>query len=210
MSRQWRNGRDRAESADASSAEELAARQRVPGTWIEEQVAAASALEGREIQAWLGVEDFIRSNEDETVFEFDDPNAPCLYLAVVEIQMVADPTVRIGTYYDNWDGWGLTLEPYDGRLEALDSPGSRTRRLSELPVGRVESVKARIDEIGNLAEIEMAVGDRFLLLAAGEIHPTWTERLEFVRGDESVLVFASQADYESIEWRNPWPDGMRA
>lgn len=208
MRRWWRDRRRQADPV-GSTREEVAASQRVPKLWIEQQVASAKALEGQEIRSWVGVEDAIRSNEDETVFEFEDPLAPCLYLAILEIHVADDIVARVGTYYDNWDAWGLSLEPYEGGLGVSDSPGSRKRQFENLPIGHVTTVKPRFDEIGNLAEIEMHVDGRFVLLVAGEIHQTWTERLDFVRGDESVLVFSSQDDYDSIDWRNPWPPGSR-
>ena len=48
---------------------------------VADQVAAADALLGHVVQSWVGNEWQIRSNDDETVFEFTDPQVPCLQLA---------------------------------------------------------------------------------------------------------------------------------
>ncbi len=110
--------------------------------WVAKQVAGARALEDQVVGAWAGVEMAVRSNEGETVFQFTDPQVPCLQL------------------------WGLTAELGDGALT------------------------------------------RLVLFVAGETYETWTERIEIRRFDESILVFTSQADYDSIDWIPPEPPGV--
>lgn len=65
----------------------------------------------------------------------------------------------------------------------------------------------RLSDHGDLTEVEFGFGDgagkEVVLIVAGEIHETWTDRLEFHRFGESLLVFTSRVDYDAIAWIPP-------
>lgn len=177
--------------------------------WVAKQVAGAKALEGQVVRAWVGVEMAVRSNEDETVFEFADPQVPCLQLWGLTAESDTGALTRLSNYQNDAD-FGLVVEPGGAPLDDLNSEGYRLRSLNELPVGEVTSVEIRLSDEGDLAEVELFVGGEFLLLVAGETYETWTDRIEIRRFDESILVFRSQADYDSIDWIPPEPPQVLA
>jgi hypothetical protein len=174
--------------------------------WVTQQVAGVKALEGQVVRAWNGVEMAVRSNNDETVFVFTDPQVPCLQLWALTIESDDGALTRLSNYQNDTE-FGLVVDPGGVPLDELHSDGYRLRALEELPLGKVTSAGVRLSGLGDLTEIELVVAGEFLLLVAGETYETWTERIEIRRYDESILVFRSQADYDSIDWIPPDPPG---
>lgn len=172
--------------------------------WVAQQVAGAKALEGQVVRTWVGVEMAVRSNEDETVFEFTDPQVPCLQLWGLTVESEHGALTRLGNYQNDTE-FGLVVDPQGVPLDDSNSDGYRLRSLDELPSGEITSVVTRLSDEGDLAEVELDVGGEFVLLVAGETYETWTERIEIRRYDESILVFRSQADYDSVDWMPPEP-----
>ncbi len=177
--------------------------------WVAQQVAGAKALEGQVVLAWVGVEMAVRSNEDETVFQFTDPQVPCLQLWGLTAESDAGALTQFSNYQNDTE-FGLVVEPGGAPLDDLNSEGYRRRTLDELPAGEVTVVEIRLSDDGDLAEIALLVGGKFLLLVAGETYETWTERIEIRRFDASILVFTSQTDYDSIDWIPPDRPGVLA
>lgn len=173
---------------------------------VQLQVDVARSLVGEVIDRWDGVEMAIRSNDDESEFWFSDPQVPCLQMFLIDLLTSAGAAVRFNAYQNDGE-FGLTVErdPKRHRMTSEAANGYRARALEELPVGEIRSVTVAISEQGDLSEIELDVAGQFLLFVAGETYETWTDRIEFHRYDESVLVFRSRADYDSIDWMPPAP-----
>jgi hypothetical protein len=77
--------------------------------------------------------------------------------------------------------------------------GYRLRSLTELSTGRVQEVSVRLDD-GLIAEVSLLVGDRELLLVAGEAEEQPSGQLVWHRLDESVLVFTDPDEVERVRW----------
>lgn len=148
----------------------------------------------------------VRSNDGHTEFIFDDPQVPCLQMRWINLWTTLGESVQFGVYQNN-DEWGLTVdrrrEPSEQDLHR--SAGYRVSTLDDLPLGVVRQVSVFVSDRGDLAEIELDVDEQFLLLVAGETYETSGDEIEFGRYDESVLVFRSRVDYDSLDWKPPNP-----
>ncbi|GIE76593.1 hypothetical protein Aph02nite_25430 [Actinoplanes philippinensis] len=163
--------------------------------WPAALAAAFSALRGRSIEAWQGVEMSVRGG-DEGVPEY--ATEPCLQLFLLEMVCASGPAVTIGTCQDDL-GFGLRAEP--GTIRAGDDwgRGFRRRTLTELPTGLVQDVEVYRD--GDvLAEVRIRFAERELLLMAGESDEGWAGELTWRRLDESVLVFTDPGEAERVSW----------
>ncbi len=178
--------------------------------WVQRHVDMAKSLVGEVVDRWDGVEMAIRSNDDESEFWFSDAQVPCLQMFLIDLWTRDGAAVRFNVYQNDAE-FGLTVErspePHGKTSEVVN--GYRGRALDELPVGEIRRVVVAISGQGDLSEIELDVAGQFVLLVAGETYETWTDRIEFRRYDESVLVFRSREDYDSIDWIPPEPPRPR-
>jgi hypothetical protein len=165
--------------------------------WLNERVREFTALRGRTVHTWTGVE--MAFFEDPPRFE--DPRAPFLQLVTLDATLDGE-VFSIVTYQDD-DRWGLWTQP-PGR--GGGNGIYRERHLPELPTGRIDDVTVRLEH-DVLAEVLFRIGSRPLLLLAGEAYEDWGGNLYFCRLDESVLAFTDPAAADTIPWRGePRPE----
>ena len=159
--------------------------------WLDERVREFTALRGRTVRTWSGVE--MAFFEDPP--RFTDPRAPFLQLTSLDATLDGE-VLSIVTYQDD-DVWGLWTQPlgpgFSGGIH-------RERHLPELPAGRIDDVTVHLEH-GVVAEVLLHVGSRPLLLLAGEVYEDWGGNLYFCRLDESVLAFTDPAAAATIPWR---------
>lgn len=165
--------------------------------WLNERVREFTALRGRTVRTWTGVE--MAFFEDPPRFE--DPRAP--FLQLLSLDATLDGEVRSIVTYQDDDVWGLWTQP----LGPGGSDGIyRERHLPELPTGRIDDVTVRLEH-DVPAEVLLSIGSRPLLLLAGEAYEDWGDNLYFCRLDESVLAFTDPAAADTIPWRgDPRPE----
>lgn len=132
----------------------------------------------------------------------DDQISAAQSLAALLVESASGAMTRFGNHQNDAE-FGLTVTAPAEPLARAVSGGYRVRALGELPAGLVTSVATRTSDAGDLTEIDVGVDDEVIRIVAGEIHETETERLEFHRFDESLLVFRSHDEYDSIEWTPP-------
>ncbi len=161
--------------------------------WLNERVREFTALRGRTVRTWTGVE--MAFFEDPPRFE--DPRAPFLQLLNLDATLDGE-ALSIVTYQDD-DAWGLWTQP-PGRYREQRRDLPRTAP-AELPTGRIDDVTVRLEH-GILAEVLLHVGSRPLLLLAGEAYEERGDNLYFCRLDESVLAFTDPAAAATVPWRN--------
>jgi hypothetical protein len=131
--------------------------------------------------------------------QFEDPAVGCLQLLVLSATLTDATLVGASTYQDD-HGWGLWPLPRSPIGNLAERNGVyRMRTLPELPTGKVDGVSVVVDE-GVLAEVVLSIRGRRLLLMAGEVYESGHGRLQFVRLDESVLVFTDPLAAESVDW----------
>ncbi|GAB1509077.1 hypothetical protein [Actinophytocola sp. KF-1] len=160
--------------------------------WLNERVREFTALRGRTVRTWTGVE--MAFFEDPP--RFTDPRAPFLQLLSLDATLDGE-VLSIVTYQDD-DAWGLWTQPpgpsFNGGIY-------RERHLAELPTGRIDDVTVRIED-GVPAAVHLVIGTRPLLLLAGEAYEDRGDDLYFCRLDESVLAFTDPAAAATVPWRN--------
>lgn len=173
--------------------------------WVETQIAAAASLVGEDIVGWDAIEMAIREDDLSGEPAFSDPAVPCLQLSTLALLLdVGEPAI-VG-HYQNEGHFAFRVER--GPVPASDWNAAhgifRRPRLEELPTGSIRSVVTRLDrESGDLAELVLDIDGREVLLIAGEIEETWTERLVWRWLDESTLVFVDPDTASPGDWIPP-------
>ncbi|AEV85366.1 hypothetical protein ACWT_4346 [Actinoplanes sp. SE50] len=164
--------------------------------WLQARIAEFRAVPGRTVTGWYGVEMAVREGGGAGP-EFAGPDAPCLQLLTLSAQVLDGPALTVGTYQDD-DVFGLLLtSPEDG---ASSRNGIfRARSLPELPVGPVDEVTVHLDA-DVLAEVVLRIGERNLLLIAGEAYENGDGDLSWHRLDESVLAFVDPEAAQALPW----------
>jgi hypothetical protein len=169
----------------------------VASGWVRTQLDEFLALKDQVIRSWTGVEMAVRGG-DGVAPEFGGPDVPCLQLRVLGAETATGVTRTVATYQDD-DSFGLTIQ-VDAGFDSDDvGHGYRARALPELPLGLVRHVSVYVDA-DVLAEVGLRVGDRDLLLVAGEAQEDQTGRLVWHRFDESVLAFPDPTVVERVHW----------
>lgn len=181
--------------------------------WTIGQARALESLRGRSVERWVGVELALWDTEDNDGPRFGDATLPCLHLLGLQAAMTDGAAVSIDTYQDD-AYYGLRtqqearFDDADGRWEGI----FRRRALTELPVGQVDQV-AVFAAGGVLAEVDLRIDGRPLLLVAGELDGTSEDGLLLHWLDDSVLAFTepgaaghatwtmSRSDRRLITWR---------
>ncbi|MBS2531978.1 hypothetical protein KGQ20_04265 [Catenulispora sp. NF23] len=169
--------------------------------WISERSRDFTALYGRRVESWIGVEMALRDDVGDGSPQFSDPTVPCLQLLGLQACLDGGDVLTVGIYQDV-DVFGLWPRPRaEARFQdaSLFTGALRWRRLTELPTGRVEYV-ATFADTGVLAEASLRIDARPLLLIAGELMETWDDELRFCRLDESVLVFTDPTAALQAPW----------
>jgi hypothetical protein len=155
------------------------------------------------ITEWRGVEMAIRDVGPDGVPQFSDPPVPFLQLLSLRLALGSRDAV-IHTYQSD-AGFGLAID------RAPDPPVAATAwdgiyregLLRELPTGLVTSVDVVIGDAGDIDEVVLVVGERTVLLMAGEVDEQGDGALHFRRHDESVLVFGAPTYAEGLHWFPP-------
>lgn len=169
----------------------------------EDQRQAFEALTGRSVLRWDGVEMALRATGPDGLPQFSDPTVPFLQLLQLDVTCSDGEAFTIGTA-QNDDIWGLSIAPQSQPASATNGFSIfRPRTLPELPIGSVKTVNLKINESSDIMEVLARIGTDDLLLMAGEVYELTTGHLEFVPGDESVLVFRDPRDADRIAWRVP-------
>lgn len=158
------------------------------------------SLEGRDILGWEAEEVAIREEATAAgvVAEFEDPCVTFLQLNRLDLELDNEELVSIGTYRD---GGAYGLWPHFPALRLVPHRQSgifRTRRLDDLPLGRVRSVDVRAHLRGTLNQATFTVGDELVVLLPGEINEDWEGALRVRLDRECVLLFTDSIDAEDV------------
>ncbi|WP_041832153.1 hypothetical protein [Actinoplanes sp. N902-109] len=166
--------------------------------WLRDQTAAFLAMRDQAVVSWHGVEMAVRGGDDEGIPEYDGPDVPCLQLLVLDAVNSEGQAVTITTYQNDMT-FGMWVNP--GAIGDREDWGCgyRRRTLTELPAGPIREVEVYLDDCV-VAEVRFHIGDRELLLIAGELREDWSGRFEWYRLDESVLVFTDPGAAEALQW----------
>ncbi|WP_280443422.1 hypothetical protein [Nocardia brasiliensis] len=172
--------------------------------WLAERSRKFALLRGKRVESWAGVEMAFREDVAGIGPQFEDPEVPCLQLWGLLASLDDGSTFTVSSYQDGVN-FGLCSDQKHTH-EKLQDEGLwdgiyRLRRLTELPTGRVDQVTVYVDAVDSvLAEVHLQIGQRPILLVAGELDETWGGELVFSRLDESVLVFNDLAAVEQTPW----------
>ncbi|MFC9432439.1 hypothetical protein [Nocardia sp. NPDC057030] len=171
--------------------------------WLAERSREFASLRGMSVESWVGVEMALREDVGGSGPQFEDPEVPCLQLWGLRASFRNGSVLSVRTYQDD-ARFGLWANQEYVRDEELWEGIYRRRSLTELPTGHVDQVTVFVDEVDAvLAEVHLQIGQRPLLLIAGEIDETSRGGLVFHRLDESVLAFTDPAAVEDVLWSSP-------
>ncbi|WP_199746576.1 hypothetical protein [Amycolatopsis sp. WAC 01416] len=167
--------------------------------WLAGQTRTFTALHGKRVDRWTGVEMALREDVAGTGPQFADPDVPCLQLYWLQAWLDDGSAVEIDTCQDD-DGFGLHGQSPDKASDDGHWNGIyRWRSFPELPTGPVDHV-AVFHERHFLAEVHFRIGARPLALVAGELEETHEGGLIFQRLDESVLAFTDLVAVDRVPW----------
>jgi hypothetical protein len=165
--------------------------------WLTGQARALESLRGRSVERWGGVELALwGAAEDDP--RFGDATLPCLHLFGLQAVLTDGAVLSIDTAQDD-AYFGLRTSP-EARFDSGHWEGIyRRRALPELPVGQVEQVAVFAAE-GVLAEVDLRIDGRPLLLVAGELDGTPEDGLLLHWLDDSVLAFTEPGAAGHATW----------
>jgi len=158
------------------------------------------SLEGRHVLGWEAEEVAIREEEtaDGVAAEFEDPCVTFLQLNRIDLELDGEELVSIATYRDG-NAYGLWPHCPALRLVPRRQSGIfRTRRLDDLPIGRIRSVDVGAHLRGTLNQVTFTVGDEVVVLLPGEVNEDWEGALRVRLDRESVLLFSDPLDAEDV------------
>jgi hypothetical protein len=168
--------------------------------WLTAKVEEFRELRGCSLRWWDGIEDGHARRPGRCLPKFSEPDLPCLQMWGLRATMEDGGVATFSTYQDD-TLFGLTVgHQGGGRNSGSGVQGIyRSRALPELPRGPIQAVAVYLDH-GVVAEVEMRVGDRALLLIAGEAEENDGGRLTWHRLDESILVFFDRSIANGMVW----------
>jgi hypothetical protein len=76
----------------------------------------------------------------------------------------------------------IKLEPYE------DGSIFRARCVSEIPTGKVSSMKVELDEAGNVLELSLCIGNSAIRIVSGEVYENENGSYWISQVDETLLV----------------------
>lgn len=158
------------------------------------------SLEGRHVLGWEAEEVAIREEESAAgvAAEFEDPCVTFLQLNRLDLELDDEELVAIGTYRDGGKH-GLWPHCPARRLVPNAQAGVlRTRRLDDLPLGRVRSVDVGASLSGTLNQVTLTVGDELVVLLPGEVDEDWEGALRVKLGRECLLLFTDPFDADDV------------
>lgn len=151
---------------------------------------------------WDAIEMAVRENGRASKPVFGDPAAPCLQLSMLAVLLRSGEPVIVN-HYQGDDAFGFRL--YRAPMPFGDWHGTdgiyRRRGLDELPTGEIRSATIRTSKATmDFAELLLDIEGVEVLLIAGEIEETWTERLGWRWLDETTLVFTDPSSAAALDW----------
>ena len=165
--------------------------------WVKSQRQLIKDLVGVHIEKIYWVEMALADQGKTDTPLFRHAELPFVQAFFIRLQ-VADG--RIGQFgvYQNDSNFGLCFGFVDMAMDNNDWPApdadgtpSIYRKVTdiEFPTGTIKSASSRLDDEGDITEIDLSIEDRLVLLKAGEVYEG-NDRTLFVRDcDESILVF---------------------
>ncbi len=171
-------------------------------SWVQAQIDSATSLLGASILHWDGIEMAVQEDRGDSPAAFSHPAAPCLQLTMLAIAISEGLPLIVSHYQgDTMFGFRLERSPLPFKTPYGIDGIYRRRILNELPTGAVTSVTARTStETQDFAEVLLTVDGHDVLLIAGEIEETWTDRLDWRWLDESTLVFTDPSLANGMDW----------
>lgn len=169
---------------------------------LQAQIDSASSLLGASILHWDGIEMAVQEDRGDSQPAFSHPAVPCLQLTMLAVALSEGPPLIVSHYQgDTMFGFKLERSPLPFKTPYGINGIYRRRILNELPTGAVTSVSVRTStETQDFAEVLLTVDGHEVLLIAGEIEETLTDRLDWKWLDESTLVFTDPSLANSLDW----------
>ena len=170
--------------------------------WITEQREAWGALAGATISRWSGVDSDTSWSDEPDELVFLDPGGPFQQLIGLRAECADGLVLDLSAFYNSGDIGELAIERSDGRAFPTRF-GLRESDLTNLPVGKVESIEFHLAEYGHdwraLVEVLLTIGGRPLLVVAAEIMPDHRGPI-YRWSDEDLFVFVDPAEADRVDW----------
>ena len=168
-------------------------------------------LLGLEIGSATAIEMAIFKNGPKNEPVFRDPNAPFVQLHILELSLVDGRIARFANC-QNDDTFGIAVDYSDNSIidkqlsflnrGAVENPIFRLAPDLDFPKGLIINVEIQTDQKSDVTEIVISVGNKNVLLKAGEAYETNERQYKLHSQDESILFFRSLADRQSVNFDN--------
>ena len=150
-------------------------------------------LQNQNIVCWIGVEMAFSEGTESTPVIWEHPSIPFMQFDRLEAILDNGNVVNLLSRIDDGSNWFgiyarsltsslLRLEPYE------DGSIFRTRFVSEIPAGKVSSIKVKLDDAGNVLEFSLCIGSSTIRIVSGEVYDNEDGSYWISQVDETLLV----------------------
>ena len=130
---------------------------------------------------------------------FEDLEVPFRQFTTLYARTLDLGWVTFETCEDDGD-WGLLAERLSGSPVLVEDGIFRPGDLTGLTRGTIEQVSVVRSASDQIDSVSFRFASSEIILVAAEAYEDSEGTLSFVRGDESIFVFTSKEDLESVRW----------
>lgn len=169
-------------------------------SWIVKQHELIQSLTGVRIEGVHWTEEALAWSEDkQTPVLFRHPNFPFIQSCDLRIKLSNGRVGHFDTYQDD-DVFGLSFH-YDDRPLEQELPTSARKVTDQtFPLGLINCVEIEISKRGNIDELLLGIGERQILLKAGEVYEHDNRTFSVADEDAMVLVFPLPEDIAKVQF----------
>jgi hypothetical protein len=170
--------------------------------WIQDQIRILKSYEGCNIEKVMIYEmALLEGDEGRPIFEH--PELPFIQAHVIYFFLNGSKVIKILTYQNDCE-WGIYSTDLENiselEVKKNDDAFFRLSVCDEFPLGIINSVSSRLNDNGDISEVQLIVNSKEVLLKSGEVYENYDGTISTRSDDESVLVFLNSEDVSRVKF----------